>query len=170
MNRVVHFELPADNPERAVEFYKKSFGWQIQKWPGPQDYWLVTTGADGDPGINGGILRRQHPGAGTCNTVSVASVDDAVATITKNGGKVALAKMADSWRGLSGLLHGHGRKCVRSAATGREREIDWLLRKLDSIRVNEFGAVPGSMGRVKFDTAWNDTAFSFSHRCAFTIL
>jgi predicted enzyme related to lactoylglutathione lyase len=44
--------------------------------------------------INGGILRRQHPGAGTCNTVSVGSVDDAVATITKNGGKVALAKMA----------------------------------------------------------------------------
>ena len=78
----------------AIEFYKKAFGWQIQKWPGPQDYWLVTTGADGDRGINGGILRRQHPGAGTCNTVSVASVDDAVATITKNGGKVALAKMA----------------------------------------------------------------------------
>jgi hypothetical protein len=93
MNRIVHFELPADNPERAVEFYKKSFGWQIQKWPGPQDYWLVTTGADGDPGINGGILRRQHPGAGTCNTVRVPSVDDAVATITKNGGKVAVAKM-----------------------------------------------------------------------------
>jgi uncharacterized protein len=90
MNRIVHFELPADNPERAVEFYKKSFGWQIQKWPGPQDYWLVTTG---DPGINGGILRRQHPGAGTCNTVRVPSVDDAVATVTKNGGKVAVAKM-----------------------------------------------------------------------------
>ena len=60
MNRVVHFELPADNPDRAVDFYKKVFGWQIQKWPGPQDYWLVTTGADGEPGINGGILRRQH--------------------------------------------------------------------------------------------------------------
>jgi hypothetical protein len=89
MNRIVHFELPADNPERAVEFYKKAFGWQIQKWPGPQDYWLVTTGADGDPGINGGILRRQHPGAGTCNTVGVPSVDDAVATITK---------MAEKWR------------------------------------------------------------------------
>src|SRR5580693_6999300 len=82
MNRIVHFELPADNPERAVEFYKKAFGWQIQKWPGPQDYWLVTTGADGERGINGGILRRQHPGAGTCNTVSVESVDDAVAIIT----------------------------------------------------------------------------------------
>jgi uncharacterized protein len=94
MNRVVHFELPADNPDRAVDFYKKVFGWQIQKWPGPQDYWLVTTGPDGQPGINGGILRRQHPGAGTCNTVSVKSVDDAVATISKNGGKIAVEKMA----------------------------------------------------------------------------
>jgi predicted enzyme related to lactoylglutathione lyase len=94
MNRVVHFELPADNPERAVEFYKRVFGWQIQKWPGPQDYWLVTTGADGEPGINGGILHRQHPGAATCNTVSVANVDEAVAKITKSGGKNAVPKMA----------------------------------------------------------------------------
>jgi predicted enzyme related to lactoylglutathione lyase len=94
MSRVIHFELPADNPERAVEFYKKVFGWQIQKWPGPQDYWLVTTGPEGQPGINGGILRRQYPGAGTCNTVDVASVDEAVRNITKNGGKIALARMA----------------------------------------------------------------------------
>jgi predicted enzyme related to lactoylglutathione lyase len=94
MSRVIHFELPADNPERAVEFYKKVFGWQIQKWPGPQDYWLVTTGPEGQPGINGGILRRQYPGAGTCNTVGVASVDEAVRNITKNGGKIALARMA----------------------------------------------------------------------------
>ena len=93
MSRVIHFELPADNPERVVEFYKKVFGWQIQKWPGPTDYWLVSTGAEGQPGINGGILRRQHPGAGTCNTVGVASVDDAVATITKNGGKNPVPKM-----------------------------------------------------------------------------
>ena len=149
MNRVVHFELPADNRAR-VEFYKKSFGWQIQKWPGPQDYWLVTTGADGDPGINGGILRRQHPGAGTCNTVSVASVDDAVATITKNGGKVALAKMAVP--GVSYLAY-----CTDTEGNvfgvlqpDANREIDWLLRKLDLIRVNEFRAVPGSMGRVDF--------------------
>ncbi|HEY2109820.1 MAG TPA: hypothetical protein VGH17_07955 [Candidatus Acidoferrales bacterium] len=74
-------------------FTKRRLDGRFQKWPGPQDYWLVTTGADDDPGINGGILRRQHPGAGTCNTVRVPSVDDAVATITKNGGKVSVAKM-----------------------------------------------------------------------------
>jgi uncharacterized protein len=93
MSRIVHFELPADNPERAVEFYQKVFDWKIQKWPGPQDYWLVTTGPDGEPGINGGILRRQHPGAGTCNTVRVNSLETALASITKNGGKIAMPKM-----------------------------------------------------------------------------
>jgi predicted enzyme related to lactoylglutathione lyase len=93
MSRIVHFELPADNPERAVEFYQKVFDWKIQKWPGPQDYWLVTTGPDGEPGINGGILRRQHPGAGTCNTVQVNSLETALASITKNGGKIAMPKM-----------------------------------------------------------------------------
>ena len=94
MSRVIHFELPADNPERAVEFYKKSFGWSFQKWAGPQEYWLVNTGPDSQPGINGGILRRQHPGASTCNTIGVASLEEAVTTVTKNGGKIGLPKMA----------------------------------------------------------------------------
>ncbi len=94
MSRVVHFELPADKPERAVEFYKKVFGWNFQKWDAPDEYWLVTTGADSQPGINGGLLRRQHPGAGTCNTIDVASVDQAVAKIAQNGGKNVVPKAA----------------------------------------------------------------------------
>lgn len=94
MPRIIHFELPADNPERAAEFYKNVFGWQFQKWEGPQEYWLITTGPKDQPGINGGLMRRQHPGAGTCNTVDVASVDGAVTTITKHGGKNVVPKMA----------------------------------------------------------------------------
>ncbi|MGZ7136310.1 MAG: VOC family protein, partial [Methanobacterium sp.] len=38
MPRVVHFEIPADDPERAIEFYKNVFGWKIDKWEGPFDY------------------------------------------------------------------------------------------------------------------------------------
>jgi predicted enzyme related to lactoylglutathione lyase len=94
MSRIVHFELPADDPERAAEFYKKVFGWQFQKWAGPMDYWMITTGPCEQPGINGGLQRRPHPGASTVNTVDVASVDEAVAAIEKNGGKVAVPKMA----------------------------------------------------------------------------
>jgi hypothetical protein len=94
MSRVIHFEIPADNPERAVDFYKKVFGWNFQKWGGPQEYWLVSTGPDSKPGINGGLLRRQHPGAGTCNTIDVSSVDQAVAKVTQHGGKTVMPKTA----------------------------------------------------------------------------
>jgi len=94
MSRVIHFEIPADNPDRAVEFYRTVFGWEIQKWAGPQEYWLACTGPDSQPGINGGLMRRQYPGAGTCNTIGVVSLDQAIANITKHGGKVVVPKMA----------------------------------------------------------------------------
>jgi len=94
MSRVIHFEIPADNPDRAVEFYRMVFGWEIQKWAGPQEYWLVSTGPDSQPGINGGLMRRQYPGAGTCNTIGVVSLDQAIAHITKHAGKVVVPKMA----------------------------------------------------------------------------
>ena len=46
MPRVIHFEINVDNPERATKFYADTFGWQFQKWGGPTEYWLVTTGPD----------------------------------------------------------------------------------------------------------------------------
>ncbi|KKM25017.1 hypothetical protein LCGC14_1599260, partial [marine sediment metagenome] len=54
MNRVIHFELNADDPQRAIEFYEKVFGWNTNKWEGEFDYWLVNTGEEDEPGINGG--------------------------------------------------------------------------------------------------------------------
>ena len=59
MPRVVHFEIHAETPERAMEFYSGVFGWEFSKWEGTQDYWLITTGPDEEPGINGGLVRRQ---------------------------------------------------------------------------------------------------------------
>ena len=60
MNRPVHFEIQAQDPERAIKFYTEVFGWKIDKWPGLDwEYWVVMT-ADKDskePGINGGLLR-----------------------------------------------------------------------------------------------------------------
>jgi predicted enzyme related to lactoylglutathione lyase len=99
MPRVVHFEIHADDPQRAVTFYQDIFGWQINKWEGPEDYWLVTTGPDNEPGINGAILRRRGPVNGdaviayVC-TIDVPSVDDVTAKITALGGTIALPKMA----------------------------------------------------------------------------
>jgi hypothetical protein len=91
--RVVHFEIPADNPERAVKFYDTVFNWKIEKWAGPMDYWLVATGEDNEPGINGAITPKANLVA-TTNTVDVSSVDDAVKKITEAGGKVVIPKRA----------------------------------------------------------------------------
>ena len=93
MPRVIHFELTADDPERATEFYSKVFGWQIQKWAGPQDYWLITTGEAGTLGIDGAIMRRGDFSAPVINTIDVPSVDEFVAKITANGGSVVAPKM-----------------------------------------------------------------------------
>jgi len=94
MPRVVHFEINSDNPERAVKFYQKVFGWKIEKWNGPVDYWLVTTGPKDQPGINGGIMKRINPQASTYNTVDVPSVDEFTKKIVESGGKVVVPKMA----------------------------------------------------------------------------
>jgi predicted enzyme related to lactoylglutathione lyase len=97
MSRVVHFEIHADDPQRAANFYQEVFGWQIQKWDGPVEYWLITTGKPPEPGIDGAILQRQGPINGdaviayVC-TVDVASVDDTIAKITSLGCTIALPK------------------------------------------------------------------------------
>jgi predicted enzyme related to lactoylglutathione lyase len=94
MPRVVHFEIAADDPERAVAFYRSVFGWQIEKWDGPMEYWLITTGPKEEPGIDGGLGRRTEPGVGTENTIDVVSVDDSVKKIVAGGGKVVRPKHA----------------------------------------------------------------------------
>jgi predicted enzyme related to lactoylglutathione lyase len=87
--RIVHFEIPAENPERAVKFYQQVFNWKIEKWPEPMDYWLVTTGEDKEPGINGAITPKVNLAA-TTNTVEVSSVDDFLKKIKDAGGKVVM--------------------------------------------------------------------------------
>ncbi|MGZ4936155.1 MAG: VOC family protein [Halobacteriota archaeon] len=92
MSKVIHFELPADDPQRAVEFYEKVFGWTITKWEGPNDYWLITAGPDDEPGINGAITPRNMPDQVTTDTIGVESVDDAVKKIEEAGGAVKMPK------------------------------------------------------------------------------
>jgi predicted enzyme related to lactoylglutathione lyase len=88
MSRVVHFEITADEPERAAEFYAKVFGWKLQRWTGSQPYWLATTGAPASPGIDGAIMHRHDSGQKVINTVGVESWDEAAEAIAAAGGKV----------------------------------------------------------------------------------
>ena len=93
MSRVVHFELPADDPERAAGFYKKIFGWDIQKWAGPVNYWLVSTGPQDKPGIDGGIVNRaDRPASGVLVTAQVDSVDVCLRKIVEAGGEIIVPK------------------------------------------------------------------------------
>ncbi len=94
MPRVVHFELAADDPERATRFYSEVFGWQSNKWDGPQDYWLIKTGDEGEPGIDGALMRRDGAFTTTTNTIDVSSVDEFVAKVEQAGGKVVAPKQA----------------------------------------------------------------------------
>jgi predicted enzyme related to lactoylglutathione lyase len=94
MPRPVHFDISAENPERAVKFYGDVFGWTFQKWDGPMDYWLVTTGANGELGIDGGLSRRNENSNGTVNTVAVPSADEYLERVTQAGGKVIMPKNA----------------------------------------------------------------------------
>ncbi len=88
MARVVHFEIAADDPERAVDFYREVFGWKVEKWEGPMDYWLCATGEAGEPGINGAIMRRSDPGQSIVNTIGVASLEESMAKVVERGGTV----------------------------------------------------------------------------------
>lgn len=88
MGRVVHFEIPADDPERAVRFYRELFGWQIQDANVGMPYWLVTTGTGPEPGIDGAIMARGGTANQVTNTVAVESLDNSLDRVKELGGAV----------------------------------------------------------------------------------
>ena len=99
MGKVVHFEIPADNLARAKKFYNTVFGWELQDFP-EMEYTMVRTtdtdqnGMPKTPGaINGGMLQREDPVRAPVVTISVENMDEATATIEKNGGKIIRPKM-----------------------------------------------------------------------------
>jgi predicted enzyme related to lactoylglutathione lyase len=100
MGRVIHFEIHAADPERAVRFYRALLGWQMVKWDGPEEYWLITTGPKEQPGINGGMVRRRGPApvegqavnAFVC-TVEVENLQETLSKVETAGGVLAVATM-----------------------------------------------------------------------------
>ncbi len=102
MARVVHFEIHADDPERAIKFYQSVFGWRIEKWQSDAgEYWMVFTGRDPEPGIDGGLMRRRGPRPaddapvnGYGCTVAVDDLDKYVDAVVTAGGGIAVPKLA----------------------------------------------------------------------------
>jgi len=95
--RVVHFEIPFDDAERAQAFYREAFGWELMGLPG-MDYTLAITGPSGDEGptepgyVNGGLLRRGSAVEGPVMVVDVADIDVALAKIGELGGQTVLGR------------------------------------------------------------------------------
>ena len=90
--RVVHFEVPFDDADRARNFYRDVFDWQIQPMP-EMDYTIVATGPLSDQGmpsepgyIGGGMFQRQEPVTTPVITLEVDDIDAAVVAIEKHGG------------------------------------------------------------------------------------
>jgi predicted enzyme related to lactoylglutathione lyase len=100
MARPMHFEIQASNPQALIDFYSSLFGWGFNKWDGGE-YWMIQTGSDNEPGINGGLLPRRGPAAADMApvnafviTVDVDDLDGLVAKSEQGGAQVAVPKMA----------------------------------------------------------------------------
>lgn len=103
MARVVHFEIPVEDPERARDFYAGVFGWEFEGW-GEFPYWLASTGSDDEPGIDGALAGRSDVHAAPVVVVAVPSVDDALQRAEAGGAQTVTAKQTIPGIGYSGYL------------------------------------------------------------------
>ncbi|MGA9853125.1 MAG: VOC family protein [Gammaproteobacteria bacterium] len=100
MPRVVHFEIHADDPERAMRFYRSVFGWDFTPIKSmPVEYWAIKTGESKQPGIDGGMMRRVTPVDGAAITafvctVAVPDLDQYLMKVTTSGGQRTVNKLA----------------------------------------------------------------------------
>ena len=97
--KVVHFEIPADNVERAKNFYKQSFGWDISQYPGMEYHGILTTAVDEKTrmpkevgAINGGLTKRNNEVKNTVITIDTQDIDATLKSVEKNGGKTVQKK------------------------------------------------------------------------------
>jgi uncharacterized protein len=100
MGRVIHFEIHAADTDRAERFYTEVFGWGVQRYGGPVDYRLLTTGPADQPGIDGAILARQGPGpvadapvSSFVCTISVESIEETERAVPAAGGEQVVERI-----------------------------------------------------------------------------
>jgi uncharacterized protein len=104
--RVVHFEIPYDDGDRAREFYERAFGWQVMHIP-DMGYTLVMSGPSGDQGptepgfINGGMMQRQGPFTAPNLVIEVDDLEAALATVAEAGGSTVEERQAVGDMGFS---------------------------------------------------------------------
>jgi predicted enzyme related to lactoylglutathione lyase len=96
MATIVHFEIPSDNIGRAKKFYNDLFGWKMEKFPGPMEYWMFSThhkdGSEQQQSVGGAVMERQGPQQSITNYIGVKSVDEYSKKVESLGGKVKVSK------------------------------------------------------------------------------
>lgn len=90
MAKVIHFEIPAEDPRQSVDFFSKVFGWKFNKW-GENDYYLTESGPKEEPGIEGAIMKWNRPDQPIVNTIQVDDIDETVKAIKENGGDILVS-------------------------------------------------------------------------------
>ena len=103
MAKIVHFEIPADDPQRASTFYRDALGWEISRF-GDQPYWLVRAGADDEPGANGALVAREDLHRSPVVIVGVQDIDGVLSRVESCGGKVAQGKLPVPGMGWSAYV------------------------------------------------------------------
>jgi predicted enzyme related to lactoylglutathione lyase len=104
--RVVHFEIPYDDGDRARAFYEKAFGWQLTTMP-DMGYTMVMSGPSGDAGptepgfINGGMMQRQGPFTAPNVVIDVDNIEDALQAVNDAGGSTVMERQAVGDMGFS---------------------------------------------------------------------
>ena len=95
---IIHFEIPATDFEKLKQFYTGVFGWKIEKYPGPMEYWMIQTvpvdekGMLLRPGVNGGMVKKERAEQKPVNYISVESIDESIEKVKTLGGKMMSLK------------------------------------------------------------------------------
>lgn len=102
MAGIVYFTIQADDIERAADFYRKTFGWEIEKWggtwAGTDEYWLINTGTADQPGLAGTLMKRPGPVQspllnGFMCGIGSTSIDADIQAVGENGGSLLSPKV-----------------------------------------------------------------------------
>ena len=96
MGSIIHFDISADDVQRARKFYEQLFGWKIEKFPtGQQEYYLIETEtATGEKGVSGGIAKREKEYQKITKFIQLDSIDESIAKVKELGGQIIEPKTA----------------------------------------------------------------------------
>ena len=95
-NNIKHFSINADDVERARKFYESTLGWKFEQW-GPPNFYLIQTGATPEEAVGGALQERREIVEGKRMfgfeiSLGVESIDDTIAAVEANGGKIVMPK------------------------------------------------------------------------------